>query len=81
MGSRLHILQHSLGLNKRSEGRQYRNHFIASPGTCDFYDCCVMVEQGLMECRRPNELSGGSHCFVVTSAGIEFVASEVRHGA
>lgn len=81
MGSKLHILQHSLGLNKHSEGRQYRNHFVASPGTSDFYDCCVMVEQGLMECRSPNELTGGGHCFVVTPAGIKLVTSEVLHVA
>ena len=38
MDSKLHILQHSLGLDKYGDGNQYRNHFVTGPGSTDFDD-------------------------------------------
>ncbi len=47
MKNKLHILQHSLGLDQFGEGRQYRNHFAAGPGGQDFADCVALTEMGL----------------------------------
>lgn len=74
--SKLHILQHSLGLDQYGEGRQYRNHFVTSPGSTDYDDCVSLVSDGLMTQRngRGNVLTGGSDLFMVTPKGIDYVA-------
>lgn len=69
MDSRLHILQHSLGLDEYGQGRAYRNHFVTSPGTTDWPDCCALVDAGLMKRHPPSTLTGGGYCFTVTEAG------------
>lgn len=74
MDSKLHILQHSLGLDQYGEGRQYRNHFVTGPGSDDFNNCRALVADGLMTERAGNELSGGDPVFSVTRNGIDFVA-------
>lgn len=71
---RLNILQHSLGLDEYGHGRQYRNHFCTGPGSADFDDCNALVNEGLMTRRPGSELSGGSDIFLVTPAGVDFVA-------
>lgn len=74
MDNRLHILQHSLGLDQYGEGRQYRNHFCTGPGSTDFDDCRALVADGLMTERAGNALSGGDSVFQVTPKGIDYVA-------
>jgi hypothetical protein len=74
MDKKLHILQHSLGLDQYGHGNQYRNHFVTGPGSDDFSDCMALVESGLMKRHNPREIYGGDYCFTVTSAGIDYVA-------
>jgi hypothetical protein len=74
MKSKLHILQHSLGLDQYGAGRQYRNHFVTGPGGKDYEDCCSLVEMGSMKNHGTSAISGGSDCFTVTPAGIDYVA-------
>lgn len=70
----LHILQHSLGLDKYGRGTQYRNHFVTGQGCDNYADCMALVEAGLMSHRAGNELSGGDDVFIVTEKGKEHVA-------
>ncbi len=74
MDSRLHILQHSLGLDQYGGGNKYRNHFVTGEGSTDFDDCRALVADGLMTERAGNELSGGDSVFRVTQKGVDFVA-------
>lgn len=74
MDNKLHILQHSLGLDQYGQGRQYRNHFCTGPGSTDFDACRSLVADGLMTERAGNELSGGDSVFSVTRNGIAYVA-------
>jgi hypothetical protein len=80
MDKMLHILQHSLGLDRNGQGRAYRNHFVTSEGSTDWPHCCALVGKGLMEMHEPSELSGGSPWFVVTDAGRSYV-DEHKHEA
>lgn len=73
MSKWLHILQHSLGLNKYGKGRQYRNHFCTAPGSKDYPECQILVGAGFMKEYPGSELSGNSPIFIVTEAGIEYV--------
>ena len=70
----LHILQHSLGLDRHGEGRQYRNHFVTGPGSKDFESCRALADAGYMKDHGPRKLAGGDHCFTVTPQGIDAVA-------
>jgi hypothetical protein len=70
----LHILQHSLGVDKFGQGRQYRNHFCTGPGSKDYDDCKSLVAAGLMAEHPGSELTGGDNLFTVTPAGIDYVA-------
>jgi hypothetical protein len=72
--AQLHILQHSLGVDKHGRGEQYRNHFVASEGHHDWADLLALVEAGLMTRRAGNQLSGGADVFYVTEAGKRHVA-------
>lgn len=74
MNSKLHILQHSLGVNEYGEGRQFRNHFVTGPDSSDFDDCVALVAEGLMKDRGASVLTGGDSCFVVTPQGVDYVA-------
>ncbi len=67
--AQLHILRHSLGLDDRGHGRQYRNHYCAGPGHHGFDDCRKLVADGLMTERPPSQLTGGDHLFMVTDKG------------
>lgn len=72
--ARLHILQHSLGLNEHGQGRAYRNHFETGPGSTDHAHCMALVESGLMARGVGSALTGGDDLFTVTEAGRAFVA-------
>ena len=75
MDTKLHILQHSLGVNCYGEGRQHRNHFVTGEGSQDYLDCQALVGLGLMRIRPMNKaLTGGDDCFVVTPQGVDYVA-------
>lgn len=70
----LHILQHSLGLNKYGMGTQYRNHFVAGPDDAD--KCRELVEMGYMKEYCASNLSGGDPVFTVTRKGKDAVSLE-----
>ena len=74
MDSKLHILQHSLGLDQYGAGSQYRNHFVTGEGSTDFDDCRALVADKLMTESAGNALSGGDSVFRVTQKGVDFVA-------
>lgn len=67
----LHILQHSLGVDKYGLGRQYRNHYVG--GT---EECRPLVAMGYMVEYAPREMFGGEPCFVVTDAGKKAMCEE-----
>ena len=73
MSDRLHILQHALGVHRYGRGEQYRCHFVTSPGSDDYAPCMELVAAGLLVRRDPSALTGGSHCFLVTDAGRQYV--------
>mgnify|MGYP001566408698 CR=1 FL=1 len=66
----LHILRHSLGLDRYGQGDSYRNHFVA--GGDDVTKCRELVSLGYMTERQGNELTGGGPLFHVTDLGIQF---------
>ncbi|RRJ96807.1 hypothetical protein Ga0100231_023865 [Opitutaceae bacterium TAV4] len=72
----LHILQHSLGVDKYGQGNQYRNRFVTGPGSDDFADCRALADAGLMTDHGAREIFGGDHHFTITPAGIDAVASQ-----
>lgn len=74
MDKKLHILQHSLGLDQYGQGRQYRDHFVTGPGSKDYDNCRELVDEGLMKEYPPSQLTGGDSLFRVTPKGIDFVA-------
>lgn len=76
MDSKLHILQHSLGLDKYGRGDPFRSFFVTGPGGDDYAMCRELVTDGLMTEHPGNALSGGSPIFTVTPAGREYVACE-----
>lgn len=73
---KLHILQHSLGLDQYGRGTFYRNHFVTGEGSDDHADCMALVELGFMSVRKNHPLSGGSDCFWVTDDGRAAVIAE-----
>jgi hypothetical protein len=70
----LHILQHSLGVDKHGQGRQYRNHFVTGEGSIDYPDCQALVRAGLMVRQKGGRLTGGDDAFFVTDEGRRYVA-------
>ena len=74
LNPKLHILQHSLGLDQYGEGRQYRNHYVTGPLSDDWAHCKALVADGLMTERPASDLTGGDPVFFVTPKGIDFVA-------
>jgi|SRR5687768_1923410 len=74
MDSKLHILQHSLGLDEYGEGKQYRNHFVTGAGSKDFPLCKELVAEGLMTEQMNHPLAGGDSVFYVTQKGRDYVA-------
>ncbi len=69
----IHILQHSLGVDKYGKGEQYRNRFITGPDGDDFKCCRELVENGFMGDHGPQEMMSGMHYFYVTKSGIEIM--------
>lgn len=69
----LHVLQHSLGLDKYGQGTMYRNHFCA--GGVDIPICESLVAIGYMRRHLTNDVFPYYNCSV-TDAGIEAVRSE-----
>lgn len=71
----LHILRHSLGLDGKGHGNEYRNHFVTAPGCTDWPDCIALTEAGMMTDHgaSPQLYGDGCHCFTVTQAGKEAV--------
>ncbi len=68
----LHILQHSLGLDKYGRGTFYRNRFVTGEGSIDRLLCMELVELvelGYMKHYPAVEMFGGSDGFVVTGEG------------
>lgn len=76
MSERLHILQHSLGLDRFGQGDSYRNHFVTSADTTDYSTCVALLADGLMAVHRPSEISGGGWIFSVTPEGRAFVREQ-----
>lgn len=70
---RLHVLQHSLGVDQYGRGQQYRDHFCAGPGHTDYETCCGLVADGLMTRRDCLPVVGGT-MFYVTRAGRRWMA-------
>ena len=73
--TKLHILQHSLGLDQYGQGKSYRNYFITGPNSTDYKHCLELVAMGLMRQTVGNSITGGDDVFRVTDAGRQFVAS------
>lgn len=70
----LHILQHSLGVDRHGQGEQYRNYFVTGEGSDDHPDCCALVKAGLMTRQKGGRLTGGDDVFFVTDEGKQYVA-------
>jgi len=73
MKERLHVLQHSLGLNLYGQGARHRNHFVTSEGATDWPVCVAAVADGLMTQTKGNAITGGGDVFRVTPAGMVWV--------
>lgn len=71
----LHILQHSLGLDRYGRGNAYRNHFCTGKGSTDHPDCMALVELGFMIRHADKPLHGGDDLFTVTVLGRAAVAA------
>jgi len=67
--TQLHILRHSLGLDRFGRGESYRNHFVAGSWSKDYDDCVALVESGHMTRRAGDELSGVDDISIVTESG------------
>ena len=65
----LHILQHSLGVDKHGQGRQYRNAYVVGPGSDGFDTCQGLARAGLMRDCGPQAMNGGMHTYTVTDIG------------
>jgi hypothetical protein len=74
----LHILQHSLGLDRHGRGEMYRNHFVTGEGSKDHPACMALTKAGLMRRRANVELFGGDDIFAVTDEG---KAAVVQHSS
>lgn len=67
----LHILQHTLGVDKYGLGEQYRNHYV---GGAD--ECRPLVAMGYMTEHKASEITGGDPLFTVTDKGKKAVKDE-----
>lgn len=70
----LHVLQHSLGVDKYGQGAMHRNHFCA--GGKDVELCRSLAALGFMIERPASELTGGDPLFHVTATGKHAVRNE-----
>lgn len=71
---RIHVLQHSLGLNRYGQGESYRNYYVAGAGHHSMPTLEALVSEGLMHRFVGNAVTGGDDCFKVTDAGRAYVA-------
>jgi hypothetical protein len=62
----LHILQHSLGVDKYGQGNRYRNQFVTDQNRL----CEELVSMGLMRNFGWNAATGGVNCHRVTDEGV-----------
>lgn len=74
ISKKLHILQHSLGVDNHGQGDQYRNHFVTGADSDDWPACRELVAEGLMTETPGNAITGGGSVFRVTPAGVDYVA-------
>lgn len=72
----LHILQHSLGVDKYGQGEQYRNHFVTGRGSKDWDDCLRLCVTGMMKHRKNPIPASGDFTFQVTEQGKLRMATE-----
>jgi hypothetical protein len=70
----LHILQHSLGVDKHGQGEQYRNRFVTGEGSVDYPHCMALVRAGLMTVELAPSFTRDMDLFIVTDAGKAYVA-------
>lgn len=70
----LHILQHSLGLDKYGQGTQYRNYYVTDHESPSGMECEKLVQLGLMCSHGREALCGGMTYYYVTPSGKEAVA-------
>ncbi len=68
----LHILQHSIGVDRFGQGSQYRNHFVAAGENIAL--CDELVSHGLMAKGRTCALTGEMPVYYVTEEGKKYVA-------
>lgn len=73
----LHILRHSLGLDRSGSGKTYRNHFATTPESDDWPHLIELCRLGLMKDHGPVEMWGGMHGFIVTEAGQKLAKEKV----
>ena len=71
---KLHILQHSLGVDQYGRGNQYRRHFVTGEGSIDHPVCMALVDAGLMTRCASSPMTGGDDGFLVTDAGRAWMA-------
>jgi hypothetical protein len=71
--SQLHILQHSLGVDRHGRGNQYRNRFVTGPDCDSYADCQALVTLGFMTDHGVSSVTGGMHLFTVTPSGCKLV--------
>ena len=81
----LHILQHSLGVDKYGQhprghiprdegdgcGPYYRNRFATDQDSDDCLRCRELTDMGFMQCCGMPSWMGGMVCYVVTPEGME----------
>lgn len=72
----LHLLQHSLGVDRHGRGHRYRNHFVTGPGSDDFAGCLGLVSAGLMRDGGPQSSMRGDHLFQVTDLGVNAMLAQ-----
>lgn len=72
----LHILQHSLGLDKYGRGTFYRNRFVTGEGSVDHPLCMELVGLGYMKRVANVEMFGGDDYFTVTENGKRAAVAE-----
>lgn len=66
----LHILQHSLGVDRHGCGNQYRNRYVVGPGQTGYQTCMRLTALGFMKRTAcAPELTGGCDLFEVTPLG------------
>jgi hypothetical protein len=68
----LHVLQHSIGVDRFGQGTQYRNHFVAAGS--DIALCDDLVSHGLMQYQGKCSLTSDLPLYCVTDSGKKYVS-------